>query len=271
MHEINDDPSTVHIVDDNIDRRNLLSYIIQSRGHQVSRVSSVDEALITPERPFCKLVVMTLDPPHRNAVKLCESLSLSSQGKETPIIIISSQLNQEQEIELLKKGASDCLVGTLNIEAFLIKMASYLNKSSTEINFSKEVKKVNSSINEVNEKDTLMSGPFFLHLPSHQFKVDKKQVYLTLQEFKIMCLFLRHPSWVLTREQIIEAANGGEYFACDRVVDVQISHLRKKISPYEGCIKTIRGMGYKFDVDTAQTPKGLELSPKQTEFNFTER
>ena len=80
----------------------------------------------------------------------------------------------------------------------------------------------------------------------HQVTVKGKPVELTLTEFNILRHLVQKPGRVYTRDQIINAVKGDNYFVTDRTVDVQIVGLRKKLGPAGKEIETIRGVGYRF-------------------------
>ena len=69
---------------------------------------------------------------------------------------------------------------------------------------------------------------------------------MTPTEFKILHCLARHTGWVYTRDQMIDAAHGENYFVTDRAIDVQIVGLRKKLGESGNLIETVRGIGYRF-------------------------
>ena len=76
---------------------------------------------------------------------------------------------------------------------------------------------------------------------------DGDRVELTLKEFDLLQLFLKHPGRVYTRDQLLEKVWGGEYFGETRTVDVHIGTLRTKLGRYGGYIRTVRGVGYRME------------------------
>jgi two-component system phosphate regulon response regulator PhoB len=75
--------------------------------------------------------------------------------------------------------------------------------------------------------------------------VNEKPVQLTFTEFGILYFLVSKPGWVFTRNQIVDAVRGDDYYVTDRSVDVQIVGLRKKLGKAGKHIETIRGVGYK--------------------------
>jgi len=79
----------------------------------------------------------------------------------------------------------------------------------------------------------------------HRVTLDGEQLGLTVTEFEMLRLFLLHPGWVFTRNQIIIKLKGDDYPVTDRSVDVQIVSLRRKLGRLGENIETVRGIGYR--------------------------
>lgn len=86
---------------------------------------------------------------------------------------------------------------------------------------------------------------------SYQAKVDGRPVDLTFKEFELLRFLAAHPSRVFTREQLLSEVWGYDYFGGTRTVDVHVRRLRAKLGDLEGLIGTVRGVGYRFDLETA--------------------
>jgi two-component system alkaline phosphatase synthesis response regulator PhoP len=80
----------------------------------------------------------------------------------------------------------------------------------------------------------------------HMVLVEGREVELSLTEFRILYALAKSPGWVFTRYQILDEVRGEGYVATDRVVDVHITGLRKKLGRAGDCIETVRGVGYRF-------------------------
>ncbi|PKN44470.1 MAG: DNA-binding response regulator, partial [Deltaproteobacteria bacterium HGW-Deltaproteobacteria-17] len=82
-------------------------------------------------------------------------------------------------------------------------------------------------------------------LPRHRVTLDDAPLELTATEFALLGLFVAHPGWVFTRNQIIARVKGDDYPVTDRSVDVQVVGLRRKLGRLGECIETVRGVGYR--------------------------
>ena len=79
-----------------------------------------------------------------------------------------------------------------------------------------------------------------------EVRTGDERISLTLTEFRILHFLARHPGWVFTRYQIVDAVKGEDYAVTDRAVDVQIVGLRRKLGSFGRYIETVRGVGYRF-------------------------
>jgi two-component system alkaline phosphatase synthesis response regulator PhoP len=93
---------------------------------------------------------------------------------------------------------------------------------------------------------------------SHEALVDGQLLDLTVTEFQVLWQLARHPGRVLTRDQLLEQVWGSEFYGNDRVVDVYVGQVRRKLSEISAAplIETVRGVGYKF-IDKKREGDGL--------------
>jgi two-component system phosphate regulon response regulator PhoB len=96
------------------------------------------------------------------------------------------------------------------------------------------------------DSERLTRGAIEIDRTRHAVQVSGRPVVLTLSEFRILELFMRRPSAVFSRYQIVDAVHGADYPVTDRSVDVQIVGLRRKLGVQGQRIETVRGVGYRF-------------------------
>ncbi|MCA9727162.1 MAG: winged helix-turn-helix transcriptional regulator, partial [Candidatus Eisenbacteria bacterium] len=85
-----------------------------------------------------------------------------------------------------------------------------------------------------------------IHPRRHEARLEDDILKLTAAEFRALHYLARHPGWVFTRQQIVEAVHGEDYVVTDRSIDVLLVGLRKKLSGQADLIETVRGVGYRF-------------------------
>jgi len=95
------------------------------------------------------------------------------------------------------------------------------------------------------EKEVIQIHEITVHPGRHEVLVNERPVQLTFTEFGILYSLIKKPGWVFTRNQIVDAVRGDDYYVTDRSVDVQIVGLRKKLGKAGKHIETVRGVGYR--------------------------
>lgn len=152
------------------------------------------------------------------------------------------------------KEQSSCLIVFLTaradesdkLEGFEIGAVEYVTKP-----FSPKVlvARVSALLNFKSDDDTaLRRGDLLIDMQSYIVEVAGKRVEMTSKEYELLFLLVRNENKALTRDTIIDRIWGYDYFGDGRVLDTNIKTLRKKLSHCSDCIKTVIGIGYKFEV-----------------------
>ncbi len=109
----------------------------------------------------------------------------------------------------------------------------------------------NKQSEQLAHQDTYTVGELCLDNKSHKITIRNEPVALTLKEFELLCLFLRHPDQVFTREQLLDKVWGIDCYIESRTVDVHIRTLRMKLGDYGYLVETVRGVGYRLGMHTS--------------------
>ena len=95
---------------------------------------------------------------------------------------------------------------------------------------------------------SLKAGRPVVKFDQHSVTVDRERIQLTLKEFELLRLFLSHPGIAFTRDQLFNDVWGADYISETRTVDMHIRTLRVKLGDYGKMIETVRGVGYRLEV-----------------------
>lgn len=224
-------PAKVLVIEDEDDIRELLIYALRKDGYSVIGVSSGEEGLRKARSEEPDLIVLDLMLPGMDGLDVCRVLKSEDNGKKIPVIIVSAKGEEADIIAGLELGADDYITKPFSPKILLARTRAVLRRSSEAPLDSQAPVEVHQLKINPGRFQVLLAG---------------EEITLTLTEFRLLHFLARHPGWVFTRYQIVDAVKGEDYPVTDRAVDVQIVGLRKKLGEFGNYIETVRGVGYRF-------------------------
>lgn len=217
--------SRVMVVDDDADLRKLICEYLSSNGYDVHGAANAREmdAQLAQREFHC--IVLDLMMPGEDGLAILRRLNRASR----PAIIMLSALGSDTDrIVGLELGADDYLPKPCNPRELLARVRAVLRR------------------NEPATAGPLRSfGHWTLDQLHRTLTRFGETTSLTDAEFRVLVAFLDHPQQLLTRDQLIELAKGGDTVVYDRSIDVTVSRLRKKLGR-DAPIRTARNEGYTF-------------------------
>ncbi|MHD0318066.1 response regulator transcription factor [Fusobacterium sp. THCT1E2] len=214
------------IVEDEKEIRNILKVYLLTAGYEVTEAADGEEAMkIFYEKPF-DLVVLDIMLPKKDGWSICREIK---EYSSVPVIIITARDNENDEVFGFEIGADDYITKPFSNKVFLARVKTVL-KNKTIINNSNEIEVGKLKINDV----------------SHNVTKEGKNLDLAPKEYEILMYFIKNKNIALSREKMLTEIWGYGFVGNDRTIDVHIKNLRKKIGGEY--IKTIRSVGYKFEI-----------------------
>ena len=216
------------IVDDEKDILEFLSYNLQKEGFEIFTASNGSTALKIAKKEVPNLIILDVMMPEMDGIETCEKIREIEALDSTLILFLTARSEEYSELAGFSAGADDYVTKPIKPKLLISRVNALLRRSKS---------KKEQSFIEIEElkidKDK--------HLLLHKGKV----VDLARKEFSLLYYLMTVPAKVFTREEII--SNVWENtFVGDRTIDVHIRKIREKIG--DKYIKTIKGVGYKFDV-----------------------
>jgi two-component system, OmpR family, alkaline phosphatase synthesis response regulator PhoP len=215
----------VLIADDDQDSREFLSKFLRREGYEVIVAVHGEEALqLAPRADLILLDVMMPELCGWDVIRM-----VRQDYPRLPIIMLSALATANDQVRGLDMGADDYVTKPYDLWALGSRIKALLRRTSLDSNL------VFSDLRIVPE--------------SREVFVKNRRIVLTKVEFELLLTLAQHPSHVFSRERLLERIWGSDYFGLDRVVDVRMVALRKKLGederniPY---IETVRGLGYRF-------------------------
>jgi two-component system alkaline phosphatase synthesis response regulator PhoP len=219
----------IYIVEDERDIADLVEHYLKKDGFRSEAISDGQRALERIRRQPPDLLVLDLMLPGMEGLELCRILRSEPATKRLPIIMLTAKAEETDKIVGLEMGADDYLTKPFSPKELMARIRAIFRRNQPP----EETKAV------------LNYGKMMLDGERHVVTVSKKEVELTAKEFGLLEYLLKRPGRVLSREQILNAVWGQDYYGGNRTVDVHIRHLRKKIPLLDGAILTVKSFGYK--------------------------
>jgi two-component system phosphate regulon response regulator PhoB len=222
---------SILVVDDEEDILELVRFNLSREGYKVSCVASGEEALKSLQSQSPDLVVLDLMLPGIDGLEITRLLKSDPRQKTIPIVMLTAKGEEADVVTGLELGADDYVTKPFSPRILVARIRAVLRRRDKGIPAEDEVLRIHDLV---------------IHPGRREVLVDGEPVRLTYTEFGILTFLAKRPGWVFTRNQIVDAVRGEDYFVTDRSVDVQIVGLRKKLGSAGTYIETVRGVGYRF-------------------------
>ncbi len=223
--------TTVLIVDDEQDMRNLIEMMLRNAKIETLAAASGTEAYDMIVREKIDLVLLDVMMPHEDGFAVCQSIRAMSN---IPIIFLTARDANEDKVKGLTIGGDDYIVKPFTNDELVARIHVVLRRSGTNI--------------EDLQQKYVIFGSIKIDEIARKVFVDGKSVPLTLKEFELLHLFMNNPGNAYTREQLLERIWDIDYVGGTRTVDTHIKTLRLKLGKEAaGHIQTVWGVGYRFD------------------------
>lgn len=224
------------IIEDEHSIATLLSYNLVQAGFEtiVANDGKQGYDLAISEKP--SLIVLDLMLPSMDGVEVCKALR--QEKVNIPIIMLTAKDDEFDKVLGLELGADDYMTKPFSPREVVARIKAVLRRSVTT-----PAPKGDSS-------EPMVLGSLKVFPDRFEVFLDEKQLDFTPKEFELLVYLMENKNRVLTRDQLLSAVWKYDFAGDTRIVDVHISHLREKIEENSRkpiFIKTIRGLGYKFE------------------------
>ena len=232
---------TVLVVEDEMSIATLLKYNLEQAGFNVLIAHDGREGLNTIVAENPDLVLLDLMLPSLDGMEVCKEVR--SLRINVPIIMLTARDDEFDKVLGLELGADDYMTKPFSPREVVARVKAVLRRFTPSV--------VEVSQNE--EPDQIEYHISNLHVYPDRFEayLGEEQLEFTPKEFELLVYLIENKNRVLTRDQLLSSVWNYDFAGDTRIVDVHISHLRDKIEENSRkpiFIKTIRGLGYKFEV-----------------------
>ncbi|NGZ11413.1 MAG: response regulator transcription factor [Nitrospira sp. LK70] len=226
------------IVEDEQDILQLVKHYLEKEGFRPVTAMSGLEALkkVKEEKP--DLVVLDLMLPEMDGLEVCKRLRSVPDTAMLPILMLTAKAEESDTIVGLELGADDYVTKPFSPKALIARVKALLRR----------IERVPAGGSTLHHY-----GALTMNLDRHEVSLGKQEVPLTAKEFGLLDHLLRHRGRVLTREVLLNAVWGYDYYGTTRTVDVHIRRLKQKLPLLEEAILSVKSLGYKLkDSDVSE-------------------
>jgi two-component system phosphate regulon response regulator OmpR len=222
------------IIDDDIKLIHLLSEYLAENNFSVSHLLDGNDAVNEIETAAPDLIILDIMLPGKDGLEVLKDIR---KIHTLPVIMLTAKGDDTDRIIGLELGADDYLPKPFNPRELLARIKAILRRQDL--------------LTAEDSGDALLirCHNMILNRAAHTVDIDNKRIDLSTTEFNILTVLMKSPNTVLSRDQIMNLAQGKDFMAFDRSIDIHISRLRAKIEQDPGSpkrIKTIWGTGYMF-------------------------
>ena len=218
------------VVDDESRMRKLIKDFLQREGYQIFEAGDGIEALdIFYENRDIALIILDVMMPRMDGWEVCREIRKNST---VPIVMLTARSEERDELKGFELGVDEYISKPFSPKILVARVTALL----------KRVKGVAAEAH-------VNAGGIEIDKSAHIVKIDGEQIDLSVKEFELLVYFVENQKIALTREKILNNVWNYDYFGDARTIDTHVKKLRSKLGEKGNYIKTIWGMGYKFEVE----------------------
>ena len=220
--------SKILLVDDEEDILEFLSYNLKKEGFRIDTANNGISALKKLEKSKPDLIILDVMMPEMDGIEVCEKIREQDNFDDILILFLTARSEEYSELAGFSAGADDYITKPIKPKLLVSRVNAILKRKR---------KKKNDGPIEI--------GEIHINKSNHKLLYSGKEIYLAKKEFNLLYYLMTVPGKVFTREEIISTI-WKDAVVGDRTIDVHIRKIREKIGSQH--IKTIKGIGYKFDI-----------------------
>ena len=216
------------VVDDEARMRKLVKDFLSVKGFTVLEASNGEEAVdLFFEQKDIALIILDVMMPKMDGWETCRTIRKYSQ---VPIIMLTARSEERDELQGFNLGVDEYISKPFSPKILVARVEAILRRSNA------------------GSSDLIEIGGIRIDKAAHQVTIDGQNIDLSYKEFELLTYFVENQGIALSREKILNNVWNYDYFGDARTIDTHVKKLRSKMGEKGDYIRTIWGMGYKFEV-----------------------
>ena len=229
-------PAKILVVDDEDTLCEVLRFNLEVTGYDVDVAQSAEEALTKISQTPYNLVILDVMMGETSGFTLARKLKADKDTKDIPIIFLTAKDSEDDMIAGLNIGADDYIFKPYTIRNIVARVGTVLRRTMPVEEEPEE------------DKNVIHVGELSIDTTSRSVYINGNYIRMPRKEYDILKLFVSTPGRVYTREEILSKIWGDDVVVIPRVVDVNVTRLRKKLGDFGDRIMTRSGYGYGFEL-----------------------
>ncbi|NTW72425.1 MAG: response regulator transcription factor [Eubacteriaceae bacterium] len=218
----------IFVVEDEENLRNLIVSYLVKEGFEVHTAEDGREAVSKWRENFADLMILDVMMPYLNGYEVLEHIRASS---DVPVIFLTAKREYEDRIKGFETGGDDYLTKPFSMKELVMRVKAILKRTEN-----------------IQKDHRIIVNELTIDPDSHTAAVSGIKIDLSVREFEILHLLIKNKDIPISREQLLDRLWGIDFEGDLRVVDTAVKRLRRKLLTAQDHIKTVRGLGYKFEV-----------------------
>ncbi|SFG51784.1 response regulator transcription factor [Oribacterium sp. WCC10] len=217
----------VLVVDDEDRMRKLISDFLKIKDYDVLEAADGEEAIdkFFSDKDIA-LIILDVMMPRMNGWDVLKTVR---EHSKVPVIMLTARSEEQDELKGFEYGADEYISKPFSPKILVARVEAILRRSG------------------VNQDDVINIGGIELDKSAHSVKIDGAEVELSFKEYELLLYFIENKGIALSREKILNNVWNYDYFGDARTIDTHVKKLRAKMGEKGDYIKTVWGMGYKFE------------------------
>ena len=218
------------ICDDEEGLRTVIKKYAEFEGYEVSEACDGMQAVEACKKDDFNIIIMDIMMPVMDGFTAVKKIR---EFSSVPVVMLSAKGEEYDKVLAFELGVDDYVVKPFSSKELMLRISAILKRSG-----------INT---EIQKHNVYRYRTFLADFTAHRILIDGEQIELSPKLYDILFYFILNKGIALTREKILTEVWGYDYYGDDRTLDTHIKLLRKALGEYGGMIKTLRGLGYRFD------------------------
>lgn len=221
------------VVDDEAKIREVIREYSEFNGFEVTEAEDGMTAVGLCKLNDYDIIIMDVMMPKLDGFSACKEIK---KIKDIPVIMLSARGEEYDKLFGFELGIDDYMVKPFSPKELIARVNAVLTRHNPK---------------DASEKNEVLEfGGLVIDIPGRSVTIDGERIVLTPKEYDLLFFLVENKNIALSRDKLLSDIWGYDFFGDDRTIDTHIKNLRNNLGPYRDYIVTLRGVGYKFEVES---------------------